>query len=170
METRGISAFVVMRNVSTFTMQYGCQGIYCIKMCNNAQNNITTEKEMFLMWLLLKHFGLCCCNIYVLTKHKNLTFDELMTQRVLHWHSIFKNILPWLHCIDSLLNILLDDLSWLHWLPYYLRSCKRRNSHNHLYWMIKARKKNSLGVWLPGLMMTLAACLSVISICKRYWI
>ncbi len=56
-------------------------------------------------------------NIHVFTDHKNVTFDELKTQRVLHWHNKIEEFLPWLHYIEGPRNILADNLSRLLCLP-----------------------------------------------------
>jgi hypothetical protein len=53
-------------------------------------------------------------NIHVFTDHKNLTFDTLKTQRVLHWHTKIEEFLPMLHYIEGPRNILADNLSRLH--------------------------------------------------------
>jgi hypothetical protein len=55
-------------------------------------------------------------NIHVFTDHKNLTFDTLKTQRVLHWHTKTEEFLPMLHYIKGHHNILSDNLSRLHCL------------------------------------------------------
>ena len=56
-------------------------------------------------------------NIHVFTDHKNLTFDDLKTQRVLRWHNKVKEFLPWLHYIKGPRNVLADNLSRLFHLP-----------------------------------------------------
>jgi hypothetical protein len=55
-------------------------------------------------------------NIHVFTDHKNLTFDTLKTQRVLHWHTKIEKFSPMLHYIEGPRNILADNLSRLHCL------------------------------------------------------
>jgi hypothetical protein len=55
-------------------------------------------------------------NINVFTDNKNLTFDTLKTQRVLHWHTQIKEFSPMLHYIKGPHNILADNLSRLHCL------------------------------------------------------
>ncbi len=55
-------------------------------------------------------------NIHVFTDHKNLTFDTLKTQCVLHWHKKNEEFLPMLHYIKGPRNILANNLSRLHCL------------------------------------------------------
>ncbi len=57
---------------------------------------------------------LLCVDIHVFTDHKNLMFDTLKTQRVLHWHTKIEELLPILHYIEGPCNILADNLSRLH--------------------------------------------------------
>ncbi len=52
----------------------------------------------------------------VFTNHKNLTFDTLKTQRVLHWRTKIEEFSPMLHYIEGPRNILADNLSRLHCL------------------------------------------------------
>jgi hypothetical protein len=55
-------------------------------------------------------------NISVFTDHKNLTFNTLKTQRVLHWRLKVEEFSPMLHYIEGPCNILPDNLSRLHCL------------------------------------------------------
>ena len=55
--------------------------------------------------------------IHVYTDHNNLTFDNLMTQRVLWWCNKIEEYSPWLHYIEGEKNILANNLSRLLCLP-----------------------------------------------------
>jgi hypothetical protein len=54
--------------------------------------------------------------IHVFTDHKNLTFDTLKTQRVLHWRTQIERFPPILHYIEGPCNILANNCSRLHCL------------------------------------------------------
>ena len=52
-------------------------------------------------------------NVHGWTNHKNLTFDTIKTQKVLHWRNQVKEFSPTLHYIEGPRNILADNLSRL---------------------------------------------------------
>ncbi len=55
-------------------------------------------------------------DIHVFTDHKNLTFDTLKMQCVLHWHTKIEEFSPMLHYIKGPCNIIANNLSRLHCL------------------------------------------------------
>jgi hypothetical protein len=59
---------------------------------------------------------LLSADIHVFTDHKNMTFDTLKTQRVLHWSYNIEEFSPMLHYIKGPHNILATNLSRLHCL------------------------------------------------------
>ena len=73
-------------------MQEGRPITYYSKKLNSA----TTEKEMSSIIATLEEFRsmLLSANIHVFTDHKNLTFNDLKTQRVLRWCNKIKDFFP----------------------------------------------------------------------------
>ena len=92
---------------------------YSLKM-NSAQNNYTaTEKELFSIVATLKEF----CNILlghqitVYTDHKNLTYKNSNTERVMRWCLILEEFGPEFKYIKGENNVVADALSRLEKSP-----------------------------------------------------
>jgi hypothetical protein len=55
-------------------------------------------------------------DICIFTDDKNLTFDTLKMEHVLHWHTKIEECSTTIHYIEGPLNFLANNLSWLHCL------------------------------------------------------
>ena len=101
-------------------IQNGRTVAYFTKKLSKSQINYKTmEKELLSMVATLKDFRsmLLRAEIHVHTDHKNLTFDNLSTQRFLRWRYYVEEYWPKLHYVEGPKNILADNLSRLHCLP-----------------------------------------------------
>jgi hypothetical protein len=88
------------------------------KLTKSQQNYTTMEKERLSIVATLKECQgmLLGASIHVFTDHKNLMFDTLKTQCVLHWRTKIEEFLPMLHYIEGPRNILANNISRLHCL------------------------------------------------------
>ena len=79
-------------------------------------NYATMENELLSIVATLQEFRsmLLGAKLIIYTDLKNLTFDTLNNQRVLHWQSCVEEYPPMLHYIEGEKNILAGNLSCIH--------------------------------------------------------
>jgi hypothetical protein len=85
------------------------------KMNSAQQNYAVTKKELLSIVATLKEFRniLLGQQITVFTDHKNLTYTNSNTKRVMRWRLVLKEFGPDLQCIKGKNNVVADALSRL---------------------------------------------------------
>ena len=98
-------------------MQEGVLVAYFSKKLNAAQRNYSTiEKEILSILETLKEYRTMlfgCRELHIYTDHKNLTFNKLISQKIMRWRLFIEEFHPTFHYIEGTDNVIADALSRL---------------------------------------------------------
>ena len=109
-----------LHQIGAVITQDGKPVAFCSRKLRDEQHNYTTtERELLAIVETLKEFRtiLLGQKIKVFTDHKNLTFSNFNTERVMRWRMALEECNPELVCIKGPDNIVADALSRLDLLP-----------------------------------------------------
>ena len=98
-------------------MQEGAPVAYFSKKLNAAQRNYSTiEKELLSIVETLKEYRTMlfgCRELHIYTDHKNLTFNKLVSQKIMRWQLFIEEFHTTFHYIQGTNNNIADALSRL---------------------------------------------------------
>ena len=98
-------------------MQEGAPVAYFSRKLNAAQRNYSTiEKELLSIVETLKEYRTMlfgCRELHIYTDHKNLTYNKLVSQKIMRWRLFIEEFHPTFHYVQGSENVIADALSRL---------------------------------------------------------